>query len=995
MIKKNKCTSSKNTTFILLLLLVLFIATRDDIARLVSKYWVNPVMSNMVDNAKFYTWTISIIIFLYYAWSFVTERYASKDRYKTICYVSISVGLALIYSYYDHKQGWSNTPYRGWEFSPHIIWGFLVTYVGEIVLLIKRIYIKYCIDDKYERKRTEEEIDKKEKKYRKKKKKEKALIYEKPIEDSQEDLYKRENYSRVIADNISNNFHKEGAFVLGISGNWGYGKTSFLHLIGSYIKKKNVDIQFLFKPWLSSSIDTIVPDFLAQLAEELSPHVPRFQLKLNRYADAISDLNSDPVLKSALNLLLVGFSKSPEKQYQEIKDILLATKLKVLVLIDDTDRLAPDEILEVFKLVRNSANFPYLQFVITYDRDYILDSLKSDGISWRVSDPDKYMEKIFNVELSLTSYEYTTITNSLINTFNKRLGISSSHIFTLSTFLKSKTDKFPTNHILQTQRDVVRFANAFKINLDALMTSEPSFLLSDINIVDFLKIELIRYKFPNDYNHLLHRPQSVLKPSDDGIYYSYKPKGDGSRTEKSSVEDKTKTINNIFAKQDDLYNNIHFEHIEDDKLLAVCMSNLFPKERVVDNNSISMTRAFDQYFRYNFDDRNISISEVISLLQESSSLIQLETLLTYHREREKKPKEIQNMFNYITTFGSHSWDNSFITNPFYYKKVIKVIDAAILSKDKSLIKEVADGSSLLFDQRTYPNINYFIEVLELWDRILPYKVLPDETILNNFIYEENLKVKLGEPITDVDRNRVEEFLREADSLEQMSGLLYKALDPDNKIKGLLLDKQILRDIQLSYFKKYAEKRFVDRKLEQLYVYTADLEEGTRKYLWNEEASRIYRHLIDIDIQGYINQFFIYDKSYVYLLPKGYWKALFKNDADKVDRFLFDNSKDDIEGIEQARLVWNIYKDNNLNDINTHHLPYRTQARDEFFSILEQDYKAIKEVEEQLTPYIDTDRKYDDINSEELIRLREKLKSTSLSTQLKNDLINLINKLLEK
>lgn len=64
-------------------------------------------------------------------------------------------------------------------------------------------------------------------------------------------------------------------------------------------------------------------------------------------------------------------------------------------MIDDLDRLDADEILEVLKLIRNTANFPYLKFVVACDRKYVIEQLRSRAID------EKYLEKIFMVDFQL------------------------------------------------------------------------------------------------------------------------------------------------------------------------------------------------------------------------------------------------------------------------------------------------------------------------------------------------------------------------------------------------------------------------------------------------------------------------------------------------------------------------------------------------------------------------------------------------------------------
>ena len=82
--------------------------------------------------------------------------------------------------------------------------------------------------------------------------------------------------------------------------------------------------------------------------------------------------------------------------YQELQN----NGQKFIIVIDDIDRLEASEILEIFKIIRGSADFPNLKFVCAFDKSYILSSLSNLSIAIN----DKYLEKFFQLEYWLPSY---------------------------------------------------------------------------------------------------------------------------------------------------------------------------------------------------------------------------------------------------------------------------------------------------------------------------------------------------------------------------------------------------------------------------------------------------------------------------------------------------------------------------------------------------------------------------------------------------------------
>lgn len=66
---------------------------------------------------------------------------------------------------------------------------------------------------------------------------------------------------------------------------------------------------------------------------------------------------------------------SLEKLKNDISNELLHLKKKVFVVIDDVDRLDKDEVFEVLRLVRNTAKFCNIIFVVSMDEKYVIEQL--------------------------------------------------------------------------------------------------------------------------------------------------------------------------------------------------------------------------------------------------------------------------------------------------------------------------------------------------------------------------------------------------------------------------------------------------------------------------------------------------------------------------------------------------------------------------------------------------------------------------------------------
>ena len=197
--------------------------------------------------------------------------------------------------------------------------------------------------------------------------------------------------------------------------------------------------------------------------------------------------------------------------------------MPIIIFIDDIDRLNADEILEVLKLVRNTANFPYVQFIICYDADYVINTLNNKGIE----EASKYLEKFFNVEIDLPKYEDRVISEELWNRIKlsfEMLWIDESDIME-SILIKGKhvVNKYSEIEsmnspvacevyknictMLPTVRDVIRFSNSFILVSNFYKDLDKNQVISGYNL---LLVELLRYKFPKIYNKLKYNTSEIL-----------------------------------------------------------------------------------------------------------------------------------------------------------------------------------------------------------------------------------------------------------------------------------------------------------------------------------------------------------------------------------------------------------------------------------------------------------------------------------------------------
>ena len=315
-----------------------------------------------------------------------------------------------------------------------------------------------------------------------------------------------DKYIGSLVENLMNADTSQVAFAMGIAGEWGSGKTNFLHKLKDNLNIKEC-IVIEFNPWRSSTPQNIVNDYFDTLKEALLPHYSALDKPLSRYAKTLVELDvNDKVTKYAG--WLAKEEQSLQSQQENISRCLEYIRKPIFILIDDLDRLDKDEVFEVLKLVRNTAQFKNMVYVVTYDKDYIVGMLEKKG----VSAPHLYIQKIFPLEVSLPGFEEYLLPQLLYQEL-KHLDKSGKEIVEQlhdSIYrIDKKTNRYVITDYLKTFRDIQRFSMAFMVNLNPYLLMDD--YKNEIYLEDFFWLEMLHYADLNLYMKLKNNPQEVLE----------------------------------------------------------------------------------------------------------------------------------------------------------------------------------------------------------------------------------------------------------------------------------------------------------------------------------------------------------------------------------------------------------------------------------------------------------------------------------------------------
>lgn len=300
---------------------------------------------------------------------------------------------------------------------------------------------------------------------------------------------------------------KKESLAIGISGNWGSGKTSFLK---SMQKQMNADYRVVtFNPWTCNDKEQIISQFFALMREQTENNDESLQDAIQKYRDIVLDTDIHP----ALTFLAKVFPLSKkEETLDSLKDkieeaITIDGSKPFAIFIDDLDRLEGNELFEVLRLIRITANFRNVVFVVAYDRDYICNVLNE---SKNIKRAEEYIQKIFHLEVSLPKFEDETLLDVFMEEVVRIASLDESKATRLRQLVMQllNVDGLSFTDFIPNFRQARRFANVFALNLKSILAHTKDFVVKD-----FIGIELLHFAYPDIHRTLMYKPMTLLKQS--------------------------------------------------------------------------------------------------------------------------------------------------------------------------------------------------------------------------------------------------------------------------------------------------------------------------------------------------------------------------------------------------------------------------------------------------------------------------------------------------
>jgi predicted KAP-like P-loop ATPase len=427
-----------------------------------------------------------------------------------------------------------------------------------------------------------------------------------PILTPEDDRFGIDRFAQALAKSFKDLESPIGA-TIAINGPWGSGKSSAVNLI-RYNLKDDVEggkLELIdFRCWWFRGEEALTLVFLqtlnASLQKSLSDKAKELIPRLGKTL-----LQAGPVVGPAINIATGGiwgaltagsmdFAKrffsegeSIEKLFQRLSKALDEQDKRFLVVIDDIDRLTPNEALLIFRLVKSVGRLPNVMYLLVFDRELaekaVMEMYPSEG--------PHFLEKIIQASFELPLPARDDLNMAALSQIDTFCGLPKDRS-QLLRFMNIFYDG--VSPYLNTPRDLARLSNAMSVSWPAVG--------KEVNVGDYVTLEVMRLFEPLLYNAIRTNKDKVC----------------GVRSRYGKHEDPTKEIEGFLK--------LVPEKRHDYARLA--LMRLFPRfenvgysdgflEKWEAQRCVCTDKHFDTYFRMGIGDDTLPITEIEEFLERA------------------------------------------------------------------------------------------------------------------------------------------------------------------------------------------------------------------------------------------------------------------------------------------------------------------------------------------------------------------------------------------
>lgn len=427
-----------------------------------------------------------------------------------------------------------------------------------------------------------------------------------PIQKCEQDLLGRDTFSKMVADVIVS-YESEESLVVGILGSWGDGKSSTINMIVEKIegnKEKQNYIVVRFSPWNYSSQNDLISLFFNELcASVLRQPIGEGEKIIRAIIEYLDVLDEVPVLNKYskfINKIIKKTKSIPslENTKGALTEALKNLKKKILVVIDDVDRLNDSQVKDIFQLVKQIGDLPNILYVLSMDKRRVVKALDH----FQEGNGEEYLEKIIQLpfilpeisEDDLRSAFFKMMEDSIKSNFEDSISWDQDYI--------GKVYADCVSPYVRNLRDISRIMNVFLNKLSIFKDS--------ICVEDLIALSALEVLEPNLY-HWIYNYSGWLCINGQTSTLNYNQVRNSLKEVDVDIYRADQFLSVLFSKWADLSLKGSVN-----KELVRSVENISNLEKIFlfTPNRIGLERAFLNNYVFNFSENEMkeNISKIVS-----------------------------------------------------------------------------------------------------------------------------------------------------------------------------------------------------------------------------------------------------------------------------------------------------------------------------------------------------------------------------------------------
>lgn len=327
------------------------------------------------------------------------------------------------------------------------------------------------------------------------------FINDEALGDASKDFLAIAEKANRFADRVLNNDSSKN-MVFGIDAPWGIGKSTFINFCKDRWAKTRRDrvIVYDFNPLRYEGSADLAETFVDGLIRAIQSQVfiPELRSLVSRYSKFLRGAKAK---FSLVDLELPSSGYTIDDAHEYLEAALSQLGKKVIVIVDDLDRLTLPAAKAVLYTIKKSFSLPNVSYVLAYDTENI------GALEERKPDADKlteFLEKFINVKISIF-LESGALAKYVSESLSEVLsGNSQADPVLVSTAVGGLIDILNSSEYLKYQpfigdiRKIKRLINTLLL----LEIERVDFKNSDFNKEDLIRLLLIYINYPSVFRKI-------------------------------------------------------------------------------------------------------------------------------------------------------------------------------------------------------------------------------------------------------------------------------------------------------------------------------------------------------------------------------------------------------------------------------------------------------------------------------------------------------------